>query len=74
MWAIILLIFAGNLLSYLAYIMNVPGSDSLQPGSYWVILHMIYTPIMSNSLVEFVTFSAVTNVLTHSSPLKGVGQ
>jgi hypothetical protein len=34
------------------------------PGPNWVILHMIYTPIMSNSLVEFVTFPTVTNVLT----------
>ena len=44
--------------------MNIPGARILLPGPDWVILHMIYTPIMSKSLVDFVTYRAVTNVLT----------
>ena len=42
---------------------NTPGTLSRLPGPYWVILHMIYTPIMRNPLVDFVTYRGVTNVL-----------
>ncbi len=45
--------------------MNIPGSRPLLPGLNWVILHMIYTPIMSGGLVRFVTLYHVTNVLTY---------
>ncbi len=38
--------------------------QTMLPGTNWVILHTIYTPIMSNVLVRFVTYRAVTNVLT----------
>jgi hypothetical protein len=61
----IILLYLNRLPPFLLYLeTNTPGADFQQPGHFWVILHMIYTPIMSESLVDFVTFWAVTNVST----------